>query len=80
MLITDHYRELNAQLHDTNPLYGVSSSKWAPAVAGLADQIGTRDILDYGWAKGCSKTRWVGRPENTTRPSQEKMRRLNRQT
>jgi len=56
MLITDQYRELNAQLHTTNPQYGVSSSKWAPVVAGLADQIGTRDILDYGCGKGLLKT------------------------
>jgi len=56
MLITDQYRELNAQLHNTNPDYGVSSSKWAPVVAGLADQVGTRDILDYGCGKGLLKS------------------------
>jgi len=44
MLITDQYRELNAQLHDTNPHYGVSSSKWAPVVAGLAENFGIQDL------------------------------------
>ncbi|MDP1683387.1 MAG: hypothetical protein Q8L39_16645 [Burkholderiales bacterium] len=53
MLTTDQYRELNAHLHDTNPHYGISSSKWAPVVA---DQVGTRDILDYGCGKGLLKS------------------------
>lgn len=56
MLITDQYRELNAQLHDTNPHYGVSSTKWAPVVAGLAENFGTHDILDYGCGKGLLKS------------------------
>lgn len=56
MLITDQYRELNAQLHNTNPSYGVSSSRWAPLVAGLAENFGTRDILDYGCGKGLLKS------------------------
>ena len=52
MLITDQYRELNAQRHNTNPQHGVSSEEWAPVVALLADLFGTRDILDYGCGKG----------------------------
>ena len=59
MLITDQYRELNAQLHNTNPNYGVSSSHWAPLVMALSNKVGTRDILDYGCGKGLLKNTLV---------------------
>lgn len=55
MLITDEYRQLNAELHVSNPHYGVSSSRWAPHVADLAARLQTQDILDYGCGKGLLK-------------------------
>lgn len=47
MLITDDYRALNKELHKTGD-YGVLGGRLAPSVLGLCEQMGTRDILDYG--------------------------------
>lgn len=55
MLISAEYRALNAQLHDSQPDYGVTSSIWAQQVAQLSEQIKSRDILDYGCGKGMLK-------------------------
>lgn len=51
MLITEEYRKLNAQLHETNPHYGVSGAKWADHIKALSNKLKTRDILDYGCGK-----------------------------
>lgn len=51
MLISDYYRNQNAQLHESIPGYGESSAKWAPTVQQIADGLNTRDILDYGCGK-----------------------------
>jgi 2-polyprenyl-3-methyl-5-hydroxy-6-metoxy-1,4-benzoquinol methylase len=52
MLISDEYRELNKELHETNEAYGTSGHNHAEAVVGLANAMQTVDILDYGCGKG----------------------------
>ena len=52
MLISEQYRELNAELHARNPRYGTSGEAWAPAIAQVAESYGARTILDYGSGKG----------------------------
>lgn len=51
MLITPQYLELQREMHARGN-YGISSGKWAKPVSVLADQIGTRDVLDYGCGQG----------------------------
>ena len=51
-LITADYRELNRQLHVSNPLYGTSGVKHIETVLKLAEGIKTQSILDYGCGKG----------------------------
>ena len=51
MLISDHYRGLNAQMHE-KPAYGTSGGKWAPFVDNLARKLACRSVLDYGSGKG----------------------------
>lgn len=50
-VISPDYARLNAELHERNPQYGISGQKWAKVVRGLADWLGTCDILDYGCGK-----------------------------
>lgn len=53
MLISENYREQNAQLHADRPDYGAAGGqKWAPTVADIANNLNTRNILDYGAGKG----------------------------
>lgn len=52
VLITPAYLDLNRLLHDSNPGYGTSGAKWAPAVDRLARETESRTILDYGCGKG----------------------------
>ena len=51
MLITDSYKQLNAELHAREPSYGTSGKKWTGAVYQIARQFNTRDVLDYGCGK-----------------------------
>lgn len=51
-LISDEYRRLNAQMHETIPEYGVNGREYVDQIASLAERIGTQDILDYGCGKG----------------------------
>lgn len=51
MVITDSYRQLNRQLHDSNPLYGISGSKYVLMVRQIIKELGTEDVLDYGCGK-----------------------------
>jgi FkbM family methyltransferase len=51
-LISKEYRELNAKLHEDNPGYGTSGSKYVDTVLRLAGQLETKSILDYGCGKG----------------------------
>lgn len=46
-LISERYRSLQKQLHDTTE-YGVASAGYAPMVAKLIDQNNVDTLLDYG--------------------------------
>lgn len=50
-LISDDYREQQAQLH-RNDNYGVASKAYAPLVAKAINQYGVTELLDYGAGKG----------------------------
>jgi len=54
-LISQTYRDLNAQLHETHR-YGARGDKWADKVVDLATSHGVSSILDYGCGKGALKT------------------------
>lgn len=51
-LITPDYRILQERLHAERPDYGTSSGKYVEQVRAIAEQLKTRDILDYGCGKG----------------------------
>lgn len=51
-LISQAYRDLNAELHRDRPDYGRGGHKWASIVRDLAKQAGSTHILDYGCGKG----------------------------
>jgi hypothetical protein len=51
MTISEEYRELNRQLHETNEHYGVSSAKWVDQVKGLIATNNITSFLDYGCGK-----------------------------
>lgn len=51
-VITSEYRQLNQKLHEQNCYYGVSGHLRADTVLGLAQQLNTQDVLDYGCGKG----------------------------
>ena len=51
MLISAEYRELNRQLHNERPDYGISGQKWAPIVAELMREYSCTSVLDYGCGK-----------------------------
>lgn len=60
MLITEEYKKLNAELHETNELYGTSGHKYAPVVADLVKKLHTKDVLDYGCGKCTLKKSLAG--------------------
>jgi hypothetical protein len=51
MLISEPYRQLNAQLHKEREDYGIGGHKYARQVQDLARQTGANSILDYGCGK-----------------------------
>lgn len=51
MRITDAYRELNRDLHQTNDGYGVSGKKWAGIVQQIYQEVEAQSVLDYGCGK-----------------------------
>ena len=53
-LISDDYRKLNSELHETNHSYGVgeSTKQWYPHVVHFAQVLRAFSILDYGAGKG----------------------------
>lgn len=51
MLISENYKELNKQLHETRPDYGISGAKYAEHILEFSRMANTRDILDYGCGK-----------------------------
>ena len=50
-MISNSYRELNAELHKTNEHYGTSGQKYAQQIYALSLSMQTEDILDYGCGK-----------------------------
>jgi hypothetical protein len=50
-LISEEYRRMQQELH-RNPDYGVASVGYAPLVAEILQQVGARELLDYGAGKG----------------------------
>jgi hypothetical protein len=50
-LISEEYRRMQQQLHE-NPKYGIASVHYAPLVAGVLDDVGASELLDYGAGKG----------------------------
>jgi len=50
-LISAGYRELNAKLHQENPLYGIGGARHAKTVMQLCKALGTTCVLDYGCGK-----------------------------
>lgn len=51
MLITDEYRKLNEQLHNSNDGYGRSGHKWADLVRHILASTNATTVLDYGCGK-----------------------------
>jgi hypothetical protein len=51
-LISPAYTTLQRELHARPKGYGGKGSKWAPAVARLAEDLGCSSILDYGCGQG----------------------------
>lgn len=50
--ISPAYLELQKELHARPNGYGGKGDKWAPAVAGLVQQLGCASVLDYGCGQG----------------------------
>jgi FkbM family methyltransferase len=51
-LISDEYRRLNWELHQSHPTYGMGGGKHAQVVQQLSEQLKTTSILDFGCGKG----------------------------
>jgi hypothetical protein len=49
--ISEEYRALNRKLHESID-FGSSGHKYAKDVMALVEEIGSRDVLDYGAGKG----------------------------
>jgi hypothetical protein len=60
--ITEAYAQLNRELHERNPLYGVSGQKHATRVMALRDEYEAMTALDFGCGKGTLKES-LGHPE-----------------
>lgn len=52
MLISDNYRQLNAEMHAAKPQYGASGGKSARMVLDLVRRYKAKTVLDYGCGKG----------------------------
>jgi len=51
-MISEHYKQLNADLHRSNKVYGQSGFKFAAMVGRMTHRYKTGDVLDYGCGKG----------------------------
>lgn len=54
MLLTNEYKGLQTQLHDTNPNYGTSSLIYKDQINELIRVSDSKTALDYGCGKGLS--------------------------
>lgn len=52
VLVSDGYRALNQQLHETHPEYGIGGQQHVEAVLKICEGIKTTSVLDYGCGKG----------------------------
>lgn len=52
MLISDEYKRMNAEMHKTIPSYGANGHRHAGIVRQQAQDVGAREVLDYGCGKG----------------------------
>lgn len=64
MLISEDYRALNRELHESRPDYGTSGQKWAPTVERIMYENACVSALDYGCgkrtlAKALGNPRWL---------------------
>ncbi len=50
-LITDEYRKLNAELHETNIKYGTCGQLYTTDIMKILSKLRTQDVLDYGCGK-----------------------------
>jgi hypothetical protein len=50
-LFTPEYAALQSQFHIQRPDYGVSGAKYADQIFGMAKQLQTKSLLDYGCGK-----------------------------
>lgn len=50
-MISPAYREMNRHLHLVNPDFGVNGHRYAGIVQEMTQNLGTKDILDYGCGK-----------------------------
>jgi 2-polyprenyl-3-methyl-5-hydroxy-6-metoxy-1,4-benzoquinol methylase len=50
MHASEQYAEQQHMLHE-NPAYGISGQKYATQIQRLCEQLGTRDVLDWGCGK-----------------------------
>lgn len=51
-LISEEYRRLNAEMHETKPDYGVQGREHFIDIDTISQTMRTKDILDYGCGKG----------------------------
>lgn len=52
MRISEEYKKLNEDLHNSSEHYGTSGKKYFKEILELSTSLGTTDILDYGCGKG----------------------------
>jgi uncharacterized Rossmann fold enzyme len=52
MLITEEYRRLNTEMHETMPNYGTGFKMNPKSIINLCKLMKTEDVLDYGCGKG----------------------------
>ena len=50
-MITENYKQQNAELHRTAVEYGSGGGRWAPVVMNMCMENKTQDVLDYGCGK-----------------------------
>lgn len=51
-MISESYRKLNAELHETNPYFGVRGNQYVPLIKYFAEKCKAFSFLDYGCGKG----------------------------
>lgn len=51
MLISEEYKKMNKELHGRNVFYGSNGANTAIVIKKFAEELGTKDILDYGCGK-----------------------------